>query len=178
MMLAESLADAGSESAAAYAEQLRPFAPADADFVLARLRYRQQRIPECASALRRALLTMRRNPWETVDALGRTLDVARNLTRDRRLVPAIIDALSQPYAAGQWEDIRRWYLAIILRESEACTPRTIRAIRAMEPWPPWQKDFLTMRRDCYATVMLGDLKRRADDDLEVFTSAEPAALLK
>ena len=178
MMIAESLADAGSESAAAYAEQLRPFEPADADFVLARLRFRQHRIPESAAALRRAFLTMRTHPWETVDAMGRSLDVARNLTRDRKLVPAIIDALSQPFAAGQWEDIRRWYLAIILREYEACTPRTIRAIRAMEPWPPWQKDFLTMRRDCYATVMLDDLKRRADADLAAFTAAEPAPLLK
>ena len=177
MMLAESLADAGSESGAAYAEQLRPFQPADADFVLARLRYRQHRIPESAAALRRGFLTMRHHPWETVDAMGRSLDVARNLMRSRELAPAMIDSLSQPFAAGQWEDIRVWYLAIMLRDYESCTPRTIRAIRALEPWPPWQKEFLKTRRDCYATVMLDDLKQKADDDLEAFASAERPPLI-
>jgi spermidine synthase len=178
MMLAESLAEAGSGSAAAYAEQLRPYGPADADFVLARLRYRQQRIPEAAAALQRAFLTMRQHPWETVDAMGRALDLARNLARTRQLAPPLIDALSKPFAAGQWEDVRVWYLALMLRDYEACTPRTIRAIRAMEPWPPWQKELLTMRRDCYATVMLDGLTRRAERDLDELVSSERTPLLK
>src|SRR5258708_14295153 len=97
--------------------------------------------------------------------------------RPREVALGMMDALSQPFAAGQWEDIRVWYLAIMLRGYESCPPGTIRAMRALEPWPPWQKEFLKTRRDCYATVMLDDLKRRADEDLEAFASAERAPLL-
>ena len=85
--------------------------------------------------------------------------------------------VSRPCAAGQWEDIRRWYLALMLRDVETCTPRTIRALRGLEPWPPWQKDFLTVRRDCYATVMLHDLAKSAQRDLDAITAAERVPLM-
>jgi hypothetical protein len=177
-MLAESLADAGSEAAAPYAEQLRRWEPADADFVIGRLRLRQNRLSEAATALQRGLLTMRHDPWETSDTMGRALDDARHLSTQRAFSPMFIDAFSKPFAAGQWEDVRRWYLAVMLRDYESCTPRTVRAIQANEPWPPWQKEFLTMRRDCYATLLLEDLKRRANRDLESFAVGERTPLVR
>jgi hypothetical protein len=177
-MIAECLADAGSDDAAVYAEQLRRWEPADADFVLGRMRYRQNRPSEATAALRKAFLTMRTDPWETPDTMGRSLDLARNLNGVRAFAPLLIGSLSRPFAAGQWEDARRWYLALMLRDFETCTPRTIRALRALEPWPPWQKEFLTVRRDCYATVMLHDLARRAERDLAAFTAAERMPLMK
>jgi spermidine synthase/MFS family permease len=177
VMLAESLADGGSDAALAYAEQLRPFQPADADFVIARLRYRQGRFDLSAAALQKAFATMQRNPWETVDAMGRSLDVARNLARIRQLTPAVIESLSHPFAAGQWEDVRKWYRAVVLKEYESCTPRTVHALLEMEPWPPWSRDFLTMRRDCYATVMLDSMRSRAQKDLDEFEAGERKPLL-
>ncbi len=177
VMLAECFADEGNEAALPYLAQLRRWEPADADFILARLRVREHRVSEAAAALRQAFLTMRHDPWETSDTMGRSLDIARNLSGVRTFAPMLLDSLSQPFAAGQWEDVRRWYLALMLREYEACTPRTIRALRALEPWPPWQKGFLTLRRDCYATVLRDDLRRQAQDDLDAFSAAEPAPIL-
>jgi len=90
----------------------------------------------------------------------------------------LIDGLSQPFAAGQWEDVRRWYLAVITHEAEGCGPHTIRALRAFEPWPPWRRQYLELRRDCYATAMLNDLFERAQRDLAEFQSNEAPPLLK
>jgi hypothetical protein len=177
MMLAESNADAGVETAAAYAEQLRAAEPTDADLVLGRLRFQQHRPADAAAMLERALLNARHDPWATIDAMGRSLDLVRALATVRALSPALTDALARPFAAGLWEDARRWYLATMLRDFEACSPRTIRALRALEPWPPWQVEFLKARRDCYATVLMDDLRNRAEDDLDAYAAAEPAPLL-
>jgi hypothetical protein len=177
MMLAESTADAGIESAAMYAERLRAAEPTDADLVLGRLRFQQHRPADAAAMLERSLRNARHDPWATMDAMGRSLDLVRALATVRALSPALTDSLSQPFAAGLWDDARRWYLAGMLRELEACSPRTIRALRALEPWPPWQEDFLKMRRDCYATVLMDDMRSRAQADLDAYTAAEPVPLL-
>ena len=177
MMLAECFADAGIESAAGYAEQLRHAEPTDADFVLGRLRFQQHRLAESAGILERALRNARHDPWATIDAMGRSLDLVRALATDHALAPALTESLARPYAAGLWEDARRWYLATMLRDLEACSPRTIRALRALEPWPPWQEQFLKMRRDCYATVLMDDLRSRAESDLDAYTADEPLPLL-
>jgi hypothetical protein len=177
MMLAESFADAGNESAVTYAEQLRHAEPTDADLVLGRLRFQQHRPAEAAVMLERALRNARHDPWATMDAMGRSLDLVRALATVRALSPALTESLAQPFAAGLWNDARRWYLTTMLREFEACSPRTIRALRALEPWPPWQEDFLKMRRDCYATVLMDDLRSRAQGDLDAYKAGEPTPLL-
>jgi hypothetical protein len=176
MMIADSLADGGSEVAATYAEQLRAWEPVDADLVLARLRWRQSRLDEAVTVLHRAFIAARRDPWMTSDAMGRALDLAVQLAATHKYTPMLIDALSQPFAAGQWEDARRWYLANITHTADGCGPRTIHALRTLEPWPPWQKELLQLRRDCYASAMMSTLFRRAERDLAAFQASEPQPL--
>src|SRR5262249_11862911 len=108
VMLAESFADEGNAAAEPYIESLRKREPAAAG--RARWRYRQHRLDDSVAALRRALIAMRRDPWENVETMGRALDLARSLAVVRAYAPGLIDAMSQPFAAGQWEDVRRWYL--------------------------------------------------------------------
>jgi spermidine synthase len=178
VMLADSLADSGSEAAAAYAEQLWRWEPVDADLVLCRLRFHQQRYDEAAALLHRAFVAARSNPWPTVTLFGRTTDIATQLSKTHKYTPMLIDAFSQPFAAGQWKDVRLWYLALITNDAEGCGPHTIHALRALEPWPPWRRDFLELRRACYASAMAADLFQNAQRDFAEFESAEPFALMK
>lgn len=178
LMIAESLAEGASDSAAAYAEQLRVWEPVDADLVLARMQLRKGNTNEAAALLHRAYVTARRDPWANVNAFGRSLDLAMTIGKTHPHTALMIDALSQPFAAGQWEDVRRWYRALLTREAEGCGPHTVAALRAIEPWPPWRREFLESRRDCYASAMMSDLYKRAQRDLDDYRAAEPMGLMR
>jgi spermidine synthase len=176
-MLAESLADAGSEAAAAYAEQLRPWQPTDADAVLARLRFRQGKMEEAAARLERVFIGSRTDPWPSVDVVSRSLELAMSLSKTHAYTARMFRALDKPFAAGQWEDLRKFDRAMIANEMEGCGPHTIAALRALEPWPPWRRDLLTLRVDCYSSAMMTRLRDRAQRDLDAFINAEPLPLM-
>jgi len=177
VMLAESLADGGSNAAAPYADQLRPWEATDADAVLARLQFRQGKFDGAAASLERVFVASRHDPWPTVALIGRSLDLAMNVSRNHTYAPRMFRALEGPFAAGQWEDMRKFYRAMIASEMEGCGPHTVQALREMEPWPPWRKELLTLRRDCYDKGMMPALAKRAARDLADFVSAEPRPLL-
>ena len=132
-MIAESLADAGSHAAEAYSEQLRPFRPADADAVLARLRFRQARIPESAALLARAFVTARTTPWSTDGTMERALLLAQEVGKTNALALPLLAALEKPFAAGQMEDMRSAMRLALAKELQGCGPRTIAALHALEP---------------------------------------------
>jgi hypothetical protein len=66
---------------------------------------------------------------------------------------------------------------LLAKEIQGCGPATTDKLRALEPWPPWRKDLLQLRRDCYQSAMMSDLAARAKRELEEFVAAEPAPLL-
>ena len=177
VMLAESLADAGSEAAAAYAEQLRPWQPTDAEGVLGRLRFRQGKMDEAATHLERVFVSSRTDPWPTVDLVGRSVDLATLLSKTHPYAARMLHALEKPFAVGQWEDARKFNRALIANEMEGCGPHTSAVLRELEPWAPWRRDILTLRNDCYGSAMLPHLKQRAKRDLDAFISAEPQPLV-
>jgi hypothetical protein len=177
MMLAEALADGGSEAAVAYAGQLGPWEATDADVVLARLRFREGKLDESAAALERVFLRSRADPWPTVAAIGRALDLALPLAKDHLYAARMYRALEKPFAGGQWNDTRRLYRALVANEMEGCGPHTVQALRELEPWPPWRRDILVLRRDCYGSAMLPALAKRARRDLHDFVAAEPVPLM-
>ncbi|HUJ15154.1 MAG TPA: fused MFS/spermidine synthase [Thermoanaerobaculia bacterium] len=177
LAIAESLADSGSEAAAAYAEQLRAWEPIDADAVLARLRYRERRLDEATALLERVFAACRNDPWAAVDTIGRSLDLAVTIANTHAYAARLFHALDVPFAAGQWEDARKYDRALISRQMEGCGPHTIAALRELEPWPPWRKDILGMRFNCYGDTTLSDLKARAASDIESYINAEPLPLL-
>ncbi|HEY8183583.1 MAG TPA: fused MFS/spermidine synthase [Thermoanaerobaculia bacterium] len=177
MMLAESLADGGSEAAVAYAGQLRPWEITDSDIVIARLRFREGKLDEAAAALERVFVRSRTDPWQTVGAMGRALDLSLPLAKNHQYAARMYNALEKPFAGGQWNDTRRFYRALISNEMEGCGPHTVRALRDLEPWPPWRRDILVLRRDCYGSAMLPALAKRARRDLNDFVSAEAVPLM-
>ena len=175
-MIAEALADAGSGSAEAYAEQLRPWRPADADAIVGRLRYRQARIPESAALLARAFIATRKTPWSTQHTIERALSLSLQVATTRPYAAQLFQSLEQPFAAGQWNDMRVINRALIAKELQGCGPLTVASLRALEPWPPWTEPILRLRRDCYRTAM-DPRASRAARDYEAYVDQEPIALL-
>ena len=167
--LGESFADAGDNVAAVFAEQLRPLRPIDADAIEARLQFRRNNHPASAALLQRVFVAERRDPWPSVDLAGRALDIATILANQRAYAAPLFQALAQPFAAGQWNDVRRQYRALIGIDMEGCGPHAAAALRALEPWPPWNEQMLKARVRCYGTAA-------ARDDLEDFRRSEPAPL--
>jgi len=175
-MIAESLADAGSGSAEAYAAQLRPWRPGDADAILGRLRFRQARIPESAALLARAFIATRRTPWSTHQTIERALSLALQVATTHAYAAQLYDSLDQPFTAGQLNDVRVINRALIGKELQGCGPRTLASLHALEPWPPWTESMLRLRRDCYQTAM-DSRASRARRDYDAYMANEPMALL-
>ena len=177
LMIAEALAESGSDAAATYAARLYAWEPVDGDAALARLRFREGKVDEAASLLESVFIGCRTDAWPSVDTIGRSLDLALTVAKNHPYAARMYHALDQPFAAGQWEDARRYDRALIANEMEGCGPHTTAALQNLEPWPPWRKDLLNLRVDCYGTALLTDLHARAQRDLDAFVSAEPKPLL-
>jgi hypothetical protein len=171
--LAEVWAEAGREETVPLAERLRSWQPVEADAILARLRVMQRRYGEAADLLVRALVRYREDPWPSGYVMERALESAVAIARaDPMLAAKMAAALGQPFAAGQWNDRRRLYAAVVTAAHRGCSPETIRALQALEPDVPWRRDLLELRRDCYTQARLDGLATRAARELAEFQRAE------
>ena len=88
----------------------------------------------------------------------------------------LFNATAQPFAAGQWDDVRLNNRVLLAREAQGCGPMTIGALHKLEPWPPWNDQILRMRRDCYQSAM-DPRADRAAEEYDQFRRAEPPTLL-
>src|SRR5207245_7971057 len=115
--------------------------------------------------------------WPSVETIARSLDLAVLLANTHSYAARMFRALDRPLAVGQWEDARRIDRALIANQMEGCGPHTVAALRELEPWPPWRRDLLNLRNDCYRSAMMPRMQWRARRDLQAFLSAEPRPLL-
>jgi spermidine synthase len=164
--LGESLADIGDPVAHTFAEQLRTLRPIDADAIEARLEFRSNHPAASAALLERLFVAGRKDPWPSVDLFGRALDIATILSKQRAYAAPLFRALETPFAAGQWNDTRRYYRALVGIDMEGCGPHAVAALRALEPWTLWNEAMLKARARC-----LG-----AKNDYEEWRASEPAPL--
>jgi len=171
--LAETLAGSIDEQGLPYIESLRHVQPIEGDALMARLQEAQSRPAEAAAYLQRALVAYRTNPWPSPSLMGRALDSTPFVVRaDRATAPILYDALSSPFAAGQWNDARRVYRVAVAREGEGCGPHTAAALNELEPNVPWRSWLLELRRDCYSKTNPGSYDE-AVDDYNAWLAAEP-----
>ncbi len=175
--IAEELAAAGRDEAAALTDALARLQPAEAAAILARLRFRQGRLEDAALLLRDALTRYRSTPWPDQQVMWRGIRLGAILAeRDRTLAQRMSEVLGEPFAARQNDQgraIERIHAAFC---AGGCAPETIAALRAVEPHAPWQRDLLLLRRDCYGKAGLAPLAAAAGKDLELFASAEAPTL--
>ncbi len=180
VMLAECLADAGKPEALEYIGKIRATQPIEADVLLARLLWRQNRLAETAGALESAFLQYRKDPWPPPSLMERALSLATAVAtqdKSRRLAMRLYQTLNEPFALFMANDLRRVTVLKIARFLDAgqFSSLSAHAIESFEPHIPWQFDFLAYRSQCYRGLLL-EKAAAAEHDLEAFLAAEPAPL--
>lgn len=177
--IAEMNADVGREDAVGMAGQLRRAHLAESEAILARVRFRQQKFDEAADHIVRSYEAYRTDPWPTENLMGRNFDIATALARrSPQTAERIFAAIDTPFAAGQWEDARKYYRVFVSEAIRPCGPAMLRALGGLEPWPPWRENVLKPRVDCYSHANLPDLLANAKADLEQFEAGQPQPLVK
>jgi hypothetical protein len=175
-MAADLEAEAGSDMALPLIERLRSFQPAEADIVVASLRFRQSRLDEAATALVSAFARLRVDPWPQIRFVQKGLTLAEAVANgDRTTARRLFDALEQPFSVRMADTPRRVArvdLAMLVDFRGLCQA----AFRDLEPYVPWTQALLTMRRDCYQATGNARLSI-ARRELEVFGSGEPLPLV-
>lgn len=174
-MAAEILADEGSDAALPVIERLRGYQPAEADVVLAALRYRQGRLEEAAAVLKLAIARLQVDPWPLLRLKQLALDIAAAVGKQRPTTArSLFDALKPPFSVRATDTTRlltRLDLTTHFDFRGACRE----AISELEPHVPWNGAFLAMRRDCYEAT--GDQRLAiAIRDLNELLAHEPLAL--
>ena len=161
------------------AMQLRRAHPAESEAILGRVRARQQKYDEAATHIYNSYVAYRTDPWPTQDLMGRNFDVATSLARRSPAMAAqMFAAIDKPFAAGQWEDARKYYRVFVAEAMRPCGPAMLRALGALEPWTPWRENVLRPRADCYSRAHLTGLAQDARDDLREFMTTQPRKLEK
>jgi spermidine synthase len=174
--IAFSLAEAGDARAEGLIARLRNWQPLEAEAITARLRMRQGRLKEAAGHLLRAYSGYRNNPWPLPHLMRDSLDTALLLANDAQAAPIVFEALSKPFAAGQWNDGRQVIALGVAEKIGGCGPETIAALEVFEPYPLWRGHTLQLRASCY-TRTRHRLAAQAQGDLEEFMQAQPPELL-
>ncbi|MFO0756766.1 MAG: fused MFS/spermidine synthase [Byssovorax sp.] len=152
-MLAESLAEAGSDEALPYIDKLRADEPIEADAMLARLRVRQGRNDEALAALTKAFVGYRTDPWPSQAIMRRAMDVAEALSQTGAPAQnALLDLLGTPFAV-QAVDVARLLESAWIAQRIEGSRRCVAGWEALEPYGPWDQETLTARRDCYLRTM-------------------------
>jgi hypothetical protein len=172
-LMAEGLADLGDEQAVQYVEMLGAASPTEADAVLGRLRFRQQRYEEAVAALERAFIAYRRDPWPPTPMMVGAVRLAEDMARARpETGPRLFASLAEPFAAYVI-DSDRLDARLGIAQTQPIDAFCLEAIRPLDP-APWTLDFLLYRRNCYDAV--GDPRAgRARADLDDFLRADRAA---
>jgi len=177
--IAVSLADDGDELAASAAERLRPWHNAEAEAILGELRAKQNRLDEAAPHVLRAFDEYRRDPWLDTTTMGRLFDAAGLIARHNpQLALAAYDAFDKPWAAGQWNDARRYFLVTLGSMIRPCGPAMLRALADLEPYPHWRENILQARVECYSRAHLRELAADARRDWNEWRSTSPKPLVQ
>jgi spermidine synthase len=167
--------EVGDESALPFIERLRELEPVEADALLARLRMRQDRLPEATLALVAALTGYRRDPWPWPFLMNQALETVKELAQRHPLsVPELRVALSEPFGCYMMDEARSEALLVIAR-SRPMDDECVRVLEPFEPYFPWALDLLTWRSQCYERVHHSEAER-AKAEVEEFSNAQPVAI--
>lgn len=174
MMLAEALANAGHEGAPQIADQLRRYAPTEAELAIGVWRYRRGEIRAAADSLARAFRAARADPWVYSAFLDRSLTLATRLGATHlEVARPLVSAVSQRFAAGLMEERRirtRILLASALQDEQLLAD----AFAEVEPWVPWEQPILAARYACYRRLH-HPLEKVAQREYDEFLRAAPTS---
>ncbi|HWS71937.1 MAG TPA: spermidine synthase, partial [Thermoanaerobaculia bacterium] len=181
LTFAEAEADAGSETALPFIENVRRTNTIEADVLLARLRWKQGRIEEATSLLERAFVAYRTDPWPLKIVMDRATEFATAMAGQDatgNIARRLDRVFAEPFSVTLLDQKRletRALLAEAMEPGQRCGAATLQALHAFEPHVPWRREFLARRADCYAQTS-DRLAAQAASDLRQFVSAEPVPL--
>jgi predicted membrane-bound spermidine synthase len=171
-MLAQSVAEAGDEAALPLIDRLRPLKGAEAAAILARLRLRQNRLPEATAALETAFTAYRSEPWSWPFVMSLAIESVKELTaRDQSVIPRVREMLGRPFVVNMFDDSRRSVL-LALDMVPKVEPTCTDVLKEYEPHVPWRQEFLGWRTRCYSLAK-GPHQERATRELEEFNRNTP-----
>jgi spermidine synthase len=163
-VVSQALAEGGDETAVAYIDRLRETSPAEADALLAQLRWRQGRHAEATGLFEKAYARYREDPWPLLAVMNKTFLIVADIAgRDPALADRLEKALAQPFAVLLLNEERlqtRYKVATYLGPS-----RLEDAMLALEPHMPWRKGLLSRRAKLYESTRnpRAELARREHD---------------
>jgi len=179
-MVAECAAVAGDSAAPTYIEKLSELLPSEAEAIRAEFLWRTQQFNEAVDNLEKFLRGLRNDPWPNRDLISRSLTQAQVLaTSDRSKI-----------VAGFFNTVLRDPFCILNNDSDRMTTRlaiatyqdgdypgnnTRDALKAFEPHILWQREFLEIRKKCYAALR-DPRAAQASRDFESFMQREAATL--
>ena len=175
-MVADIQAGLAAPEAEGLIEQLRAYQATEADILLAKLRFRQNRLDDATVLLERAAERLRRDPWPLQlykDQALALVELVANTSAQRNA--RLLRAIEKPFAIYAMEDTRLKVAASLALRAD--DPLACRApVAALDPYTPWSAGYLSLRRDCYRRA--GDVRViEAERDLAQFLAAEPQPLV-
>jgi spermidine synthase len=173
------LAMAGDMRAEALGRAIGNSMPIEGYVILAELRFRHNQHDSAAALLARAFELHRRLPWGDFEIEKRAFELALaigNSTPER--ARRMYEALSRPFAAASWEDLRRSSMIHLAYRGEGCGRHTLGALQAVEPNPFWDGATLNIRARCYEQAGLYALRERAQSDLQTFVENEAMPIVR
>lgn len=167
LAVAESAAEVADDATPALLEPIAERHPIEAGMIEARWQLRRGEFEAAEASLAGALRAFRTDPWPNQRLSERGLRLARELANAHpESVPALLEALSQPFSLYLHDQIRLEILADL--SFRFGTPdQCAAAVVQFEPETPWSEGFLRMRRTCYERAE-HPLAARAARDLEAF----------
>ena len=179
-IVAECLADQGNETALRYINLLQTIQPTEAEAIRTRLLWRENRIEEATTTLRKTIQSLRTDPWPSPTLVARTMNIAVELVEANSASGEgqnIFHALQEPFAVHNSDGIRG---TTLLRTSIALDhgragQHILHSIEALEPNVPWDFKFLKLRSNCYTTFS-HPLAADAKSDLVDYLKAESGGL--
>ncbi|MEY3479924.1 MAG: hypothetical protein RIQ71_699 [Verrucomicrobiota bacterium] len=157
----------GDEKASPLIERLRPYSPAAADVLSARLALANKDVPRAADYLKQCFMILRASPWLPVELNELAFRMAVEIgTNSPEHAPGIVEALSQPFAA-EAEKSGRLKAACFILAASAPAQAALPFLKAYEPHVPWAREFLTWRRSVYEASD-DPLAAKAAADVEEF----------
>jgi hypothetical protein len=173
-IIADALAQAGSEMAPEYIDALRRVRPLEAGAVLTHWHVQNGNLDSATAALHAALVGLRDDPWPWPPLMRRALGLASPLAQaDSSLAPVLLTALDEPFAVHLLNDNRRFERLAVA--NEIGLKEIIEALDEYEPYVPWTWNFLANRAQWYNTVG-HDRAVVAYDEWKQFADDEPTAL--
>lgn len=176
MMVSECLAANGEATALPYIDKLQEYLPRDSEAIRAELHWRQNQPEQAVDALEKFFRALVDDPWPSHDLIQRSLTRAESLARSDRSRTAadfFYHALRKPFAVFNNESDRLAAELAIGIHLDGGRPgqNTIAALMPYEPHVVWGRQFLQLRKDCYAALN-NPLAEKARRDFDEFMSHE------